>query len=195
MVKKAYSINKLNIYSGRVITYADYMIDEMKKGNSPSVRDVSKYFKQSSNPDLAKSHVTIYKSLVELLPSIDYDKYILVRILLDKNKAKGIEDTKVRVRVLSAVNLLLKDYTIDEIVEEMNKDVDKDELVTRDTIYRDITCRFPELAKKEDLSDLLIVLDEKLREHSLNNLANQNGNVPFSDCSNQNRDSQGRFKK
>ncbi len=198
MSKKTYSVDKIGSYENQVIVYADYIIDEINKGNSPSIRSIEKHFKEYGDPKYNRSYVTIYKLLVEVLPLIDYEKYVMIRKLFDKNddKNKSIRDTKVRIRVMKTANLLLQGFTIDEIVNAINSNVTSDEdLVTFNTIYRDMTIRFKQLAQEENLMDKYLEVEKVLDENSMNNLANQNGNASCNNVSCQQRDTRGRFIK
>lgn len=174
MPRQTYNEDKMEEYAKRTLTYADYMISEMKKGNKVSVRGVAKEFSNHPNPDLAKSHVTIFKTLVEVLPNIDIIKYVTIKNILENNKAKSIEDNIVRARVLYAVKLLLNDYNINEIVDIMNKELDENNQVTFNTIYRDLTERLYRLDNINDLGEIVENVSAKLKEHSENNLKKSN---------------------
>ena len=174
MPKQTYSEDRVEEYSKRTTTYADYMISEMRRGKKISVRGVAKAFKNSPNKDLSRSHVTIYKSLVEVLPSIDIVRYVTIKEILFNNKAKSIEDNKVRARVLSATKLLLDNYTINQIVDIMNEELDDSEKITFNTVYRDLTERLSKLTNIDELTDILEQVSFKLREHSASNLRNSN---------------------
>ena len=198
MPKQTYSSQNANNYSEIVIVYADYIISEINKGNSPSVRSVAKYFKSLNIPELARSHVTIYKLLTEVLPIVDYEKYLMIRKLFDKNndRKKSIEDMKIRIRVLNVANMVLKGLTIDEIVYVYNQNLPTGvEPITHDIVYRDITTRLKNLSVEDDIREIYLEVQKKLSENSLNNLSFQNGNLAYNDYTKQSRDENGRFKK
>ena len=198
MPKQTYSSQNANNYSEIVIVYADYIISEINKGNSPSVRSVAKYFKSLNIPELARSHVTIYKLLTEVLPIVDYEKYLMIKELFEKNndRKKSIEEMKVRIRVLSNAGLLLEGLTINEIVEIHNKNLqNNEEPITHDIVYRDLTVRLKQILENSEAISIYNDVQKVLAENSLNNLSFQNGNLAYNDYTKQSRDENGRFKK
>ena len=178
-MKQTYSTEKALYYADIVETYADYMISEIEAGKLPSVRSVEKHFKELGNSNYIRSHVTIYKLLTEVLPIVNYEKYLMIKNLFEKNndRKKGIEENKIRIRVFQVISLYLKGFTIEQIVDFMNDESQED--ISFDTIYRDINLRFVKIAQNENLEDLYKKVQLQSYYNRMSNLSNKNSNNCF----------------
>ena len=178
-MKQTYSTENALYYADIVETYADYMISEIEAGKIPSVRSVEKHFRELGNSNYIRSHVTIYKLLTEVLPIVNYEKYLMIKNLFEKNndRKKGIEENKIRIRVFQVISLYLKGFTIEQIVDFMNEESQED--ISFDTIYRDINLRFVKIAQNENLEDLYKKVQLQSYYNRMSNLTNQNSNSCF----------------
>ena len=88
-------------------------------------------------------------------------------------------------RIYSAVSLLFKDYTIEEIAKELHSTVD--------IIYDDLTVRLPRIEASPEIleqvkksmpfieNDISQDVKDVLSKHKMGNLINQEGNGPYFD--------------
>ncbi len=164
----------------RVLEVADYAIE-----TGASTRQISKHFKEQRFP-ISNCTVSVY--LNERLKEIDPRRYQLVKPLIEKNTPKTVESVEVRKRMYSAVSLLLRGLNISQIVEEMNKT--REEKVTFDIIYDDLTNRLKRLEKD---SKIIEDVKKRLSENRIDNLNNQNNNGPNLKAINQPRAKNGTF--
>lgn len=164
----------------RVLEVADYAIE-----TGASTRQISKHFKEHRFP-ISNCTVSVY--LNERLKEIDPRRYQLVKPLIEKNTPKTVESVEVRKRMYSAVSLLLRGLNISQIVEEMNKT--REEKVTFDIIYDDLTNRLKRLEKD---SKIIEDVKKRLSENRIDNLNNQNNNGPNLKAINQPRAKNGTF--
>jgi len=171
-MKQTYSTENALYYADIVETYADYMVSEIEAGKLPSVRSVEKHFKELGNPNYIRSHVTIYKLLTEVLPIVNYEKYLMIKKLFEQNndRKKGIEENKIRIRVFQVISLYLKGFTIEQIADFMNNESQED--ISYDTIYRDINLRFVKIAQSENLEDLYNKVQLQSYYNRMSNLSN-----------------------
>ena len=114
------------------------------------------------------SHYTV-KNIMLKCRDFNLDLYDKLMESFSEKKEKTLKDESVRIRVLSAVKILLADdKTVKEIADILGS--------TEFTIYRDLTVRFPKINKyiESKLSDeYFILVKERLRKHSIDN--NQRG--------------------
>ena len=107
-------------------TIADYIIN-----NNSSTRKAAEYFKISN--------ATVSTLMHELLPKLDYKKYLEVQNVLNGNKPKTISDEKVKQRVIKAAELIKDNFTAEEIANAMG--------VTINVINEDLQTRLPRISE------------------------------------------------
>lgn len=192
---------KQKLMEQKIIAVADYAIAQMNEGKNPSTRSIAKdltkaFYDQQAGievknvPTFKISNCTVCVYLSQRLPKLDPLRYKLVKPMIDKNTPKSIESVLVMQRMYAAVELLLRGLTIPQIVTELNETRGKDEQVTFDIIYYDLTTR---LNRIEINQEILNDVKKRLRENRIDMLNNQGINGPNISAVNQARDSKGKF--
>jgi len=166
----------------RVKEVADYAIE-----TGASTRQISKYFTENR---FKISNATVCSYLNQRLPKIDPERYALVKPIIDKNTPKTIESVEVKKRIYNAVALLLRGFTIPQIVEEINANPERIEKVTFDIIYDDLTRRLKAIEKDNQIIE---DVKRRLSENRIDALNNQGINGPNLSARNQPRNVDGTF--
>lgn len=163
------------IRNQRIIEIALYV-----KETGASTRQTAEYFTKHKYPI---SNATVHDYLKNRLPQLNPILAKEIASILNTNTPKTIEQVEVRRRIYSAVNLLLKDYTIKEIAEELHSTVD--------IIYDDLTVRLPRIEASPEIleqvkksmpfieNDISQDVKDVLSKHKMGNLMNQEGNGPY----------------
>lgn len=166
-----------DIRNQRVIEIALYV-----KETGASTRQVANYFTKHKYPI---SNATVNDYLKNRLPKLNSSLYEEIEPILVANTPKTIETVEVRKRIYSAVSLLFKDYTIEEIAKELHSTVD--------IIYDDLTVRLPKIESsaeilqqvKESIPSIEGSISEDVKDvlsrHKMENLMNQAGNGTYFD--------------
>lgn len=141
----------------KILMVVDYIIE-----TKCSTRKAAKYATENGFPI---SNVSVHNIIHKKLPTIDMEKYQKVVEILNTNTSKSIEDAKIKVRIYSATEYILQDFTILEIAKILDS--------TPDVIYDDLTSRLPRLD-----SSLAKEVRKKFQEHKLENLGQYKTGVP-----------------
>ena len=139
----------------RIYKVRDYVLDKIAKNEKISTRSIANYFTEN---EFAISNYTV-DLYVNKLENLDKNSYEIIKEFLENNKPKTIDDNSVKIRVLEATKLLLKDFTVEEIAKKLNS--------TPATIYRDLVVRLPKVETNEAL---LNDVANTLTRHSLENI-------------------------
>ena len=125
-----------------------------------STREVGRVF-HFSNVTAHNILTKDFKKLCEEHPTKErIDLYNEVQDVLEKNKAKSIEDENTKNRVLKVTELFIKGLTIDEIAQDLDS--------TFFTVYRDLTVRLPKLENID--KNILKQVSEMLKNNKEENL-------------------------
>lgn len=148
-----------------------------------STREIAAYFTQLGFP-LSNFTVSDY---INKYKASHQDEKAVIDELIQNNTPKGIEDVGVRTRVMYVTKFFLQDHTVEDIALAFN--------VTPSVIYRDLNERLPiieekhsqyfpkdnesssstmkgfyEFLKIDAEESVSSIVQDKLREHSINNL-------------------------
>lgn len=144
----------------RIFLIRDYVLTKIEKGEKFSTRSIAKYFTDNDFFSVSNNTVSVYLNSLAKLDPISYEK---IQKVLEANKPKTINDEDVKIRINMAVDLLLQDYTMEEIANRLG--------VSTNTIFRDLNDR---LEKMNYDSHKLEQIKNMLVKHSMRNLKNQN---------------------
>jgi len=142
----------MKIKNGEILDVADYIIF-----NKASTRQAAEHFPYSN--------VTIHTWMTTKLEKVDPVRYKKVSTIIQGHKRRSIEDVMVVKRILLAVELILKGYTVEQIAAKLST---PDEIVTPATIYGDLGNRLLKLDPEK-----AEIVSRVLKQHSLENLRNQ----------------------
>lgn len=129
-----------------ILEIADFIID-----NNSSTR------KAAENFGISNYSVSDYMN--KRLQQINFEKYKLVKIVLDGNKPKTIADPSVRKRILEEAKLINSGMTATEVAQYFG--------ISVDVIHDDLTTRLSKI--DAELATTIAVI---LNANSLNNLEN-----------------------
>lgn len=142
----------MKIKNGEILDVADYIIF-----NKASTRQAAEHFPYSN--------VTIHTWMTTKLEKVDPVRYKKVSTIIQGHKRRSIEDVMVVKRILLAVELILKGYTVEQIAAKLST---PDKIVTPATIYGDLGKRLLKLDPEK-----AEIVSRVLGQHSLENLRNQ----------------------
>ena len=143
----------------RINLIKEYVLFKINNGEKISTRSVAKYFTENKFP-ISNATVSTYLYSLE---KTDLESYKIISGVLYSNKSKTDgSDEIVKTRINVVVDLLLQDFTVEEIASELG--------VSVNTIYRDLNSR---LEKMDYDSEKLKQIKEVLNRHSMRNLKNQ----------------------
>lgn len=139
-----------------------------------SLRRIAIELQNKENTTLSPSAIS---GLIKSYQADHYDGEIESNL---KNRRGDVTDENVARRVLASAELCLKGYTVSQIASIFD--------VTYHVTYHDLTSKIEKF--DERIKEAVAI---KMKENSLNNLNNQNGNEPNYSARNQERDELGRF--
>ena len=151
-------------------TLSDKERDEMIELVASHILETGDSYRKTANyfSSIGKkiSHVTVKDYCDRYIESGSKD-YKILEAIISFNTAKGIEDEKIKERVITiAKRYVDTDCEIEDIADEMD--------VTFQTAYNDLNIRLPEIATEEAVA-LYKKVKDKCERNSLDNLRNRNG--------------------
>lgn len=123
------------------------------------------------------SNATVSVLMGDFLEKLDKSKFLLVQEVLESNKPKSYKDENVRKRVILVADLVLKNFTAEEISKSMGETVN--------VINEDLQTRLQKISP-----ELYISVKQKLKENSFANLQKGSNMI----VENQNIDVNGKFR-
>ena len=163
---RTYQEDERNYYIDLV---GNYFLNE----DEPSIRKCMAYLNENN----IVLSVTTIRCYINTFVKNNPQKGLDILKKLDTNKPKTIDDDNVKNRVLKAAKMIKENKTIEQIAKCLDS--------TSNTIYKDLTVRLKKLDQ-----DLYNQIKPILKEHSISNL-----NIGNDTYFNQERDSDGKFKK